>query len=111
MSRQLGKMLTTNWSSEFDELTTQLQLEILNVSSKKVEMLSVAQIAEAVLNATKAWSDVGVIGILLTVGLLLLERKVCSIQKQQWGEWKVLLQAMAALEEGISPRVWLMLDQ
>ena len=105
-------MLTTNWSSELDELTTQLRLEILNVSSKKVEMLSVAQIAEAVLNATKAWSGVGVIGILLIVGLLLLGRKVCSIQKQQRGERKVLLQAMAALEEGISPRVWLnMLDQ
>lgn len=64
------------------------------------------------LNATKAWSGVGVIGILLIVGLLVLGRKVCSIQKQQWGEQKVLLQAMAVLEEGISPRVWLnMLDQ
>ena len=29
------------------------------------------------LNATKAWSGVGVIGILLIVGLLLLGRKVC----------------------------------
>jgi len=61
LSRELGKMLSTNWSSEFDVLTTQLWQEILNVSPQKLEALSVAQFAEAMLNATKAWSGMGVL--------------------------------------------------
>lgn len=51
-------------------------------------------------------------GVIVIAGLLLLGRAICSVRRQQLQDRRVLLQAMAALEEGISPNIWLqMLDQ
>lgn len=105
LSRQLGHLLNTNWSSKLEELTAQLRLEIMNVSS-------MSQSAMTVFDAVKAWSGVGVMGVIVIAGLLLLGRAICSVRRQQLQDRRVLLQAMAALEEGVSPNIWLqMLDQ
>lgn len=112
LSRQLGHLLNTNWSSELEELTAQLRLEIMNVSSNTVNVISMSQSAMTVFDAVKAWSGVGVMGVIVIAGLLLLGRAICSVRRQQLQDRRVLLQAMAALEEGVSPNIWLqMLDQ
>ena len=41
LSRQLGHLLNTNWSSKLEELTAQLRLEIMNVSSMSQSAMTV----------------------------------------------------------------------
>lgn len=84
----------------------------MNVSSNTVNVISMSQLAMTVFDAVKAWSGVGVMGVIVIAGLLLLGRAICSVRQQQLQDRRVLLQAMAALEEGVSPNIWLqMLDQ
>lgn len=83
----------------------------MNVSSNVVQTITIAELANTAFNLVKAGLGTATQGILMVLGLLLLGRTICLMQLRQQRDKRVLLQAMAAIEEGASPRKWLeMLD-
>lgn len=83
----------------------------MNVSANIVQTITIAELANTAFSLMKAWSGTVTLGILMVLGLFLLGKAICSIHLRQQHDKKILLQAMAAIEEGASPRIWLeMLD-
>jgi hypothetical protein len=55
----------------------------------------------------KEWVGVGLFGTALCCGLLLILWLVCKLRSQQRCDKVVIPQALAAIEQGTSPEIWL----
>lgn len=61
----------------------------------------------AALSHVKEWAGIFGVGALLCVGVVFLLWLVCKLRAQQHRDKVVIAQALAALEVGSSPTVWL----
>jgi hypothetical protein len=55
----------------------------------------------------KEWVGVGLFGVATFCGLVFMLCLVCKLRTQQTNDKVVIAQALAAIEQGASPEIWL----
>ena len=115
LSRSLGRMLTSDWSAEFERTMNELRASIVEINATRVEVAPIEQLLDLVQNAVGWLSHWGgavfwiFLAIVICGGLIIYIRRM---RKQVHQQQHMLVQAMAALKAGASPQVWLnMLDR
>ncbi|XP_062038278.1 endogenous retrovirus group K member 7 Env polyprotein-like [Lepus europaeus] len=111
-SRKLGSYLSGNWSMEFGELQQNLTIMILQLNETRASVVTLKGFSDYILQGLqwfKEWVGVGLFGAVLLLGLLCTLFVLFRLVRSRKREKIALLQAMAAIEAGSSPAVWLSL--
>ncbi|XP_062043189.1 endogenous retrovirus group K member 7 Env polyprotein-like [Lepus europaeus] len=109
-SRKLGSYLSGNWSMEFGELQQNLTIMILQLNETRASVVTLKGFSDYILQGLqwfKEWVGVGLFGAVLLLGLLCTLFVLFRLVRSRKREKIALLQAMAAIEAGSSPAVWL----
>ena len=98
-----------NWTAEFEQTLRELRLQ---VNSTRLDLSLIKGLPNWISSAFsffKEWEWVGLIlfGDTLCCGLVLLLWLVCKLKAQTRRDKVVIAQALAALEHGASPDIWL----
>ncbi|XP_033616552.1 uncharacterized protein LOC117284967 [Fukomys damarensis] len=110
LSRELSAHLKGEWSAGFDRLVKELQTNIAQINSTRVDltfqrdMLSWMQTAASHL---KEWAGIGAIIGFLALILFIGARYLCRLQAQRQRDNVMLAMAITALGAGQPPNVWL----
>ncbi|RWS22221.1 Retroviral envelope protein containing protein-like protein [Leptotrombidium deliense] len=110
LSRQISKHLTGNWSVELDRLLGELHKEIVLINATRVDPAVAAALASWIRQAAshlKEWAGVGVLGMLLVALSCLCLWCMCRLWRKRQQDSVRIVQAMAAIEAGQSPQIWL----
>jgi hypothetical protein len=110
LSRQLSLYLAGNWSEGFDETLEALRAAVLRINSRQVDLSLTEGLSSWISSAFsyfKEWVGVGLFAVILCGGALLLLWMVCKLKAQTKRDKMVITQALAALEHGASPDIWL----
>lgn len=110
LSRSLSLYLAGNWSEDFDATLEDLRHAIVLINSTRVD-LSLAKGLQSwissALSLFKEWVGVGMFFACCIGGCVLCLWLTCHLRTQVSRDKAVVLQALAALEKGNSPQVWL----
>uniref|UniRef100_A0A8C9Q7F9 Uncharacterized protein n=1 Tax=Spermophilus dauricus TaxID=99837 RepID=A0A8C9Q7F9_SPEDA len=107
-SNRLSRFLQGNWTQEGERLTQELLSQIANLNGTRVEPLSVADFASwasSIFSYFKEWVGVGLFGAMLLCGLVLCLWMICCMRRTQQSDRVKVVQTLAALEAGASPRL------
>ena len=110
LSKELSLFLTGNWSEGFDEKLEALRTAVMTINSTRVDpslidgIKGLSSWMSSAFSHFKEWVGVGLFGATLCCGLLWLGCKLRSQQKRDKGG---IAQALAAIEQGTSPEIWL----
>ena len=112
LSRQISLYLAGNWSERFDETLEALRAAVLKINSTRVDLSLTEGLSSWISSAFsyfKEWVGVGLFGVATCCGLVFMLWLVCKLKtqnKQDSGK-VVITQALAAIEQGASPEIWL----
>jgi hypothetical protein len=110
LSRQISLYLAGNWSERFDETLEDLRGAVLKINSTRVDLSLTEGLSSWILSTFsyfKEWVGVGLFGTATCCGLVFMLWVVCKLRNQQNRDKVVIAQALAALEQGASPEIWL----
>ena len=110
LSRQLSLYLAGNWSERFDETLEALRAAVLRINSTRVDLSLTEGLSSWISSAFsyfKEWVGVGLFGTAICCGLVFMLWLVCKLRAQQTYDKVVIAQALAAIEQGASPEIWL----
>ena len=99
-----------NWMAEFEQTLRELRLAIIQVNSKRLDLSLIKGLPNWISSAFsffKEWMGVGLCGDTLCCGLVLLLWLVCKLKAQTRRDKVVIAQALAGLEHGAPPDIWL----
>lgn len=107
LSKSLFQYMLQNWTAEFEQILRELRLQ---VNSTRLDLSLTKGLPNWISSAFsffKEWVWVGLFGDTLCCGLVLLLWLVCKLKAQTRRDKVVIAQALAALEHGASPDIWL----
>ena len=110
LSRQLSLYLAGNWSEGFDETLESLRAAVLAINSTRVDLSLTEGLSSWITSAFsyfKEWVGVSLFGAALCCGCVFMLWLVCKLRSQQKRDKVVIAQALAAIEQGASPEIWL----
>ena len=110
LSRQISLYLAGNWSERFDETLEALRAAVLRINSTRVDLSLTEGLSSWISSAFsyfKEWVGVGLFGVATCCGLVFKLCLVCKLRTQQTNDKVVIAQALAAIEQGASPEIWL----
>ena len=110
LSKSLSQYMLQNWTTEFEQTLWELRLAIIQVNSTRLDLSLIKGLPNWISSAFsffKEWVGVGLLGDTLCCGLVLLLWLVCKLKAQTRRDKEVIAQALAALEHGASPDIWL----
>ena len=110
LSRQLSLYLAGNWSEGFDETLEALRVAVLKINSTRVDLSLTEGLSSWISSAFSYFKEcvgVGLFAMILCGAALLLLWMVCKLKAQTKRDKMVIAQALAALEHGASPDIWL----
>ena len=110
LSKSLSQYMLQNWTTEFEQTLWELRLAIIQVNSTRLDLSLIKGLPNWISSAFsffKEWVGVGLLGDTLCCGLVLLLWLVCKLKAQTRRDKVVIAQALAALEHGASPDIWL----
>ena len=96
-----------NWTAEFEQILRELRLQ---VNSTRLDLSLTKGLSNCISSAFsffKEWVWVGLFGDILCCGLVLLLWLVCKLKAQTRRDKVVIAQALAGLEHGAPPDIWL----
>ena len=96
-----------NWTAEFEQTLQELRLQ---VNSTRLDLSLTKGLPNWISSAFsffKEWVGLILFGDTLCCGLVLLLWLVCKLKAQTRRDKVVIAQALAALEHGASPDIWL----
>lgn len=99
-----------NGTGKLDNLMEQLRVAIVTVNSTRVDASFAEGLSSWITFAMthfKEWAGVIGVGMLLCGGIVFMLWVVCKLRAQQQRDKVVIVQALAALDVGSSPSVWL----
>ena len=102
--------LAGNWSERFDETLEALRAAVLKINSTRVDLSLTEGLSSWISSAFsyfKEWVEVGLFGFATCCGLVFMLWLVCKLRTQQTNDKVVIAQALAAIEQGASPEIWL----
>ena len=109
-SKRLGDYLAGNWSREAEQLIQQQLVQIAELNGTRVDPVTLKELTSwltSVLTFFKEWVGVGLFGALICLGVFLCLWLLCRLRAQQARDKAVIIQALAAIDQGVSPKVWL----
>ncbi|XP_060232769.1 uncharacterized protein LOC132651548 [Meriones unguiculatus] len=110
LSRKLSLYLAGNWPEGFEETLEELRAAVVTINSTPVDLSltdGLLSWASSAFSYFKEWVGVGMFGAALCCGLVFLLWLVCKLKAQQQRDKVVIAQALVALEQGSSPKIWL----
>ena len=110
LSRQLSLYLAGNWSKGFDETLEALRAAVLRINSTRVDLSLTQGLSSWISSAFsyfKEWVGVVLFAATICCGLVFMLWLVCKLRAQQKRDKVVIAQALAAIEQGASPKIWL----
>ena len=110
LSRQLSLYLAGNWSEGFDETLEALREAVLRIKSTGVDLSLTEGLSSWISSAFsyfKEWVGVVLFAAAICCGLVFMLWLVCKLRTQQNLDKVVITQALAAIEQGASPEIWL----
>ena len=110
LSKTLSRYMLQNWTMEFEQTLRELRVAILQVNSMRLDPSLTKGFSTWISSAFsyfKEWVGVGLFAVILCGGTLLLLWMVCKLKAQTKRDKMVIAQALAALEHGASPDIWL----
>ena len=97
-----------NWTAEFEQTLRELRIAIIQVNSMRLDLSLTKGLPNWISSAFSFFKEwVGLFGDILCCGLVLLLWLVCKLKAQTRRDKVVIAQALAALEHGASPDIWL----
>lgn len=109
-SHLISAFLAGNWSLEAEKMMNQQLLQIAILNDTRVEPVTLSQFSSWLTSAFsyfKEWVGVGIFGCICFAGICLCLWFICKLRVRQAREKAVLIQAVLAIEQGVSPSVWL----
>ena len=110
LSRQISLYLAGNWSERFDETLEALRAAVLRINSTRVDLSLTEGLSSWISSAFsyfKEWVGVVLFAAVVCCGLVFMLWLVCKLRTQQTNDKVVIAQALAAIEQGASPEIWL----
>ena len=110
LSKSLSQYMLQNWTTEFEQTLWELRLAIIQVNSTRLDLSLIKGLPNWISSAFsffKEWVGVGLLGDTLCCGLVLLLWLVCKLKAQTRRDKVVIAQALAGLEHGAPPDIWL----
>ena len=110
LSRQISLYLAGNWSEGIDETLEALRAAVLRINSTRMNLSLTEDLSSWISSAFsyfKEWVGVGLFGVATCCGLAFMLWLVCKLRTQQNRDKVVITQALAAIEQGASPEIWL----
>ena len=110
LSRQISLYLAGNWSERFDETLEALRAAVLRINSTRVDLSLTEGLSSWISSAFsyfKEWVGVDLFGVATCCGLVVMLWLVYKLRTQQTNDKVVITQALAAIEQGASPKIWL----
>ncbi|KAL6031146.1 hypothetical protein STEG23_035034 [Scotinomys teguina] len=107
-SRMIVSYLAGNWTRDAELLMSQQLLQIAALT--RVEPISLGDFTDWLSSAFsffKEWVGVGIFGAICCFGIVLSLWFLCRLRARQARDKAVIIQALAALDHGVSPQVWL----
>ena len=99
-----------NWMAEFEQTLRELRLAIIQVNSTCLDLSLTKGLPNWISSAFsffKEWVELILFGDTLCCGLVLLLWLVCKLKAQTRRDKVVIAQALAGLEHGTPPDIWL----
>ncbi|XP_058437141.1 uncharacterized protein LOC131424390 [Marmota monax] len=109
-SQIIGQYLAGNWSMEAEKLIQTQLTQIAMLNNTRVDPVTLGQFTNWLSSAFsffKEWVGVGIFGAMCCFGVVLCLWLFCRLGARHSQEKAMIVQAFAALENGISPQVWL----
>ncbi|KAL6084267.1 hypothetical protein STEG23_000770 [Scotinomys teguina] len=109
-SRMIASYLAGNWTRDAELLMSQQLLQIAALNETRVEPISLGDFTDWLSSAFsffKEWVGVGIFGAICCFGIVLSLWFLCRLRARQARDKAVIIQALAALDHGVSPQVWL----
>ncbi|KAL6083622.1 hypothetical protein STEG23_027613 [Scotinomys teguina] len=109
-SRKIKGYLAGNWTRDTELLMRQQLLQIAALNETRVEPISLGDFTDWLSSAFsffKEWVGVGIFGAICCFGIVLSLWFLCRLRARQARDKAVIIQALAALDHGVSPQVWL----
>ena len=109
LSRQLSLYLAENWSERFDETLEALRTGVLKINSTRVDLSLTEGLSwiSSAFSYFKEWVGVVLFAAAICCGLVFMLWLVCKLRTQQNRDKVVIAQALAPIEQGASPEIWL----
>ncbi|KAL6035610.1 hypothetical protein STEG23_019131 [Scotinomys teguina] len=107
-SRMIASYLAGNWTRDAELLMSQQLLQIAALNETRVEPISLGDFTDWLSSAFsffKEWVGVGIFGAICCFGVVLCLWFLCRLRARQVRDKAVIIQALAALEHGVSPQV------
>lgn len=84
-------------------------MAIRTIIAKKMTLWAVTRTWPILMpvHANSEWVGVGLFGALVCLGVFLCLWLLCRLRARQARDKAVIIQALAAIDQGISPQVWL----
>ncbi|XP_077875342.1 uncharacterized protein LOC144366047 [Ictidomys tridecemlineatus] len=109
-SHIIGGYLAGNWSMEAEDMIQSQLTQIAVLNSTRVDPVTLGQFTNWISSAFsfyKEWVGVGIFGALCCFGMFLCLWFLCRLEARSVQDKAMIIQALAALETGNSPQVWL----
>ncbi|KAL6090693.1 hypothetical protein STEG23_013570, partial [Scotinomys teguina] len=106
-SRRIASYLAGNWTRDAELLMSQQLLQIAALNETRVEPISLGDFTDWLSSAFsffKEWVGVGIFGAICCFGVVLCLWFLCRLRARQVRDKAVIIQALAALEHGVSPQ-------
>ena len=110
LSKSLSQYMLQNWTAEFEQTLRELRLAIIQVNSTRLDLSLTKGLPNWISSAFsffKEWVGLILFGDTLCCGLVLLLWLVCKLKAQTRRDKVVIAQALAGLEHGAPPDIWL----
>ncbi|XP_058436493.1 uncharacterized protein LOC131424308 [Marmota monax] len=109
-SRIIGEYSSGTWSMEAENMIQSQLTQIAVLNSTRVDPVTLGQFTDWISSAFslfKEWVGVGIFGAMCCFGVVLCLWLLCRLKTCHAQEKAMIIQALAALENGNSPQVWL----
>ncbi|XP_058437055.1 uncharacterized protein LOC131424383 [Marmota monax] len=109
-SRIIGEYLAGNWSMAAEDMIQSQLTQIAVLNSTRVNPVTLGQFTDWISSAFsffKEWVGVGIFGAMCCFGMFLCLWFLCLLKARSAHDKAMIIQALAALENGNSPQVWL----
>ncbi|KAL6039929.1 hypothetical protein STEG23_004346 [Scotinomys teguina] len=106
-SREIASYLAGNWTRDMELLLSQQLLQIAALNETRVEPISLGDFTNwfsSAFSFFKEWVGVGIFGAICFFGVVLCLWFLCRLRARQVRDKAVIIQALAALEHGVSPQ-------
>ncbi|XP_058439403.1 uncharacterized protein LOC131424662 [Marmota monax] len=108
-SQIIGQYLAGNWSMEAEKLIQTQLTQIAMLNNTRVDPVTLGQFTNWLSSFSffKEWVEISIFGAMCCFGVVLCLWLFCRLRARHSQEKAMIVQAFAALENGISPQAWL----